>query len=214
MILAKRLLSIPLTFLKHLRLGFLDYFYFPFDHNQPLPKTSLRSCYLPVINFLNKTDIQYFVTDGSLLGLFRDSCLIPHDNDFDIALNDHDSIFKIGMYCITHGWIPGRVLFSLKTFRFVQVIFFKNKSILDFCIWTKNHDHMQLSVPEVRGLRSQPSYYYSHCYFYNVEDIKFKTHPDPQSWLELHYGSTWDIPKHYKGDWREDTSDIVENYKK
>ena len=210
MIKPRRFFAILSNLAKHLPKGFFDYFYFPFDHNQPLPVHSLDECFRPVIHFLNQSNIEYFVTDGSLLGLYRDSRLIPHDNDFDIALISAKPLFSIIRYCFKSGWLPGRILFSLKTFRLVQLVFYKKEAVLDFCVWTKRAECMQLSVPEVRGVRSQPAYFYSHTSLYNTDKLSFKTHPDPEEWLKLHYGSTWNIPKDHKGDWREDTTDIIE----
>lgn len=45
-------------------------------------------------DILNKAEIEYFLTYGTLLGAYRDHDFIPHDYDLDIALfwEDHDKV--------------------------------------------------------------------------------------------------------------------------
>ena len=49
-------------------------------------------------DIFNKHNIKYFLMSGSLLGLKRNSKIIPYDNDIDIGImiNDYDKILNLG----------------------------------------------------------------------------------------------------------------------
>ena len=48
-----------------------------------------------IVDILEKLKINYFLTDGTILGLYREQKFIEHDNDIDIALIDNKKIFSL-----------------------------------------------------------------------------------------------------------------------
>ena len=65
--------------------GFKDYYIFPFDVSTPLNEhaeyTLKEACSL-----LESIKVNYYLCDGTILGIIRDERLIPHDNDIDVSV--------------------------------------------------------------------------------------------------------------------------------
>ena len=106
----------------------------PFDANKPLPKDSIHLLN-EIVDILEKLKINYFLTDGTILGLYREQKFIEHDNDIDIALIDNKKIFSLYIKLLKSGWIPMRI--TIKNFHVYQLIFHKREIVLDFCNWKK-----------------------------------------------------------------------------
>ena len=196
------------NFFKSLNKFYFDLFFPPFDPNKPMPKDAIYSLN-EVVKILNKLKITYFITDGTILGLYRDKELIQHDNDLDLALIDNENLFKLFFSFLKNGWIPMRIL--LKDFHIYQLIFHKNKVIVDFCNWKKECGNIKFLCPEVKGLRQQDIKFYNPT-FYSLNGKNYLTHSNLEEWLEIHYGNDWRMPKKHKGNWIMDTKDII-NYK-
>lgn len=192
------------NFFLALRNLYFDFFFVPFDPNKPLPKDSI---YLlnEIVDILEKLKINYFLTDGTILGLYRDQKFIEHDNDIDIALIDNKKILSLYIRLLKSGWIPMRIL--IKNFHVYQLIFHKREIVLDFCNWKKKGKQIFFQAPEINGYRLQDKRFYKPTRFF-INEIKFYSHSFLEDWLRIHYGEDWHIPKTKKGDWREDTNDI------
>lgn len=50
-----------------------------------------ESVLFKTVDILNKNNIKYWVSDGTLLGIIRDGGLIPWDDDIDIAIWKHEN---------------------------------------------------------------------------------------------------------------------------
>ena len=59
---------------------------------------------------------------------------------------------------IKSGWIPMRIL--IKDFHIYQLIFYKDRVVLDFCNWKRKLDKIIFLAPEVDGIRLQDIKYY------------------------------------------------------
>lgn len=187
--------------------SFIDFFFVTFDVNKPLPENALNSLF-DALNILDDLKIKYFITDGTILGIYRDKNLISHDNDLDIALIDDKKLFILSIALIKSGWLPIR--FMAKDFHIYQLIFYKKKVILDFCNWKRKSDDIVFLAPEINGIRLQNMKYYKPTTYY-INGRSYLSHSFIEEWLQIHYGKDWNIPKKFKGDWREDTNDIIEN---
>lgn len=205
-IIIKAILSCILNFIKCIKKGYFDILFLPIDANKPLPSNALDKLAIITKN-LNELNINYIVTDGTILGLYRDGGLIKHDNDIDIALIDSKDLLKLVKNYLNKNWIILRIL--VKNFHIYQIIFYKDGLVLDFCNWKKKNDFVYFRAPEINGLRKQPSYYYEPVK-YNLSKIVLLSHPNLRQWICEHYGEDWETPKKSKGDWREDCKDIIE----
>ena len=103
-----RFLSSIFNFLRGLQCGYLDFLYLPIDLTQLchlLPSSACCIC-----KMLDSININYYVTDGTVLGIYRDGCLI----------GDHDLIlllliakrFLLTAYLLRDGWRLVALLFN------------------------------------------------------------------------------------------------------
>jgi hypothetical protein len=65
--------------------GYFDILSFQLDINAPLPKIA-KAEFVKICTVLNDAEINYFVADGTLLGIIREGELIPHDTDLDFYI--------------------------------------------------------------------------------------------------------------------------------
>ncbi len=187
--------------------GFSDYFSFPFDVSLPLPDHA-KASFSSIIQFLEAENIDYFVADGTLLGIYRDRALIKHDTDLDFYLKDEKDVWKIRGFFENQGFRVGRVM--RKWSRTYQISFYDNRGlIVDFCIWYANSDGNRFWVgPEIRGKRIQPEIFFKNTIILRWDDLAFRTFPNVEDWLTLVYGENWSVPETEKGDWRESVQDF------
>ncbi len=189
--------------------GFSDYFVFPFDVSSPLPDHS-KTVFSSIIQFLESENIDYFVADGTLLGIYRDLALIKHDTDLDFYLKDENDVWKIRDFFESRGFRVGRLM--TRWSRTYQISFFDDRRlIVDFCIWHPGPSGNRFWVaPEIRGKRLQPEFYFDDFQSIQWEGMSFRTFPNVEDWLTLVYGEMWGVPETVKGDWRESVQDFEE----
>jgi len=83
------------------------------DYRTKYPRLSLNNSYSisiirSVITFLNEEKINYWVTNGTLLGLVRDGKFIDWDDDFDLDMNIStmkENSVKFINFCLSLGYI-------------------------------------------------------------------------------------------------------------
>jgi len=187
--------------------GFSDFFTFPFDVSLPMPAHS-KDGLTSVIEFLELKSIDYWVADGTLLGIYRDHELIRHDTDIDFYLKDATSVKQISEFFISHDFKVGRVM--RKWGRIFQISFYDDKKlIIDFCIWYSSSNGYRYWVgPEIKGKRLQPENFFDGTNRILWQGISLKTFSNVEEWLGLVYGNTWRVPETVKLDWRESVQDL------
>jgi hypothetical protein len=83
------------------------------DYRIKYPRLSLNNSYSisiirSVVTFLNEEKINYWVTNGTLLGLVRDGKFIDWDDDFDLDMNISsmkENSVKFINFCLSLGYI-------------------------------------------------------------------------------------------------------------
>lgn len=187
--------------------GFRDDFSFPFDVSLPLPSHA-KTTFFSVIQFLDGEKIEYFVADGTLLGVYRDYALIKHDTDLDFYLKDEISVEKITKFFKSQGFHVGRVM--KRWSRIFQISFYDDKKlIIDFCIWYPNSDGNRFWVgPEIYGKRIQPESFFRSPIRIDWEGKSFRSFSNVENWLTLVYGENWSVPETVKSDWRKSVQDF------
>ena len=188
-------------------LGFRDQFYFPFDVSLPMPESADEE-FISTIKELNSNSIEYWIADGTLLGIFRSSSLIPHDTDIDFYLSSDESLPIIETLLEARGFRVGRRMSKFS--RSYQLTFYnESRVIIDFCVW---HSHgpnsRQWRGPEIRGRRVQPQSFFDGYQDLDYKGVKLRAFKDIEGWLQYVYGSDWRTPESKKGDWREDMHDL------
>ena len=190
---------------------FIEFHSFPFDANAKMPlgaEIIMQAC----CGVLNDLNINYRVSDGTILGLYRAGEFIAHDNDIDVevldvndkTIEDIDKVFqsngmKLGRKVIYKGELQQLVYYT------------SSKVIFDIVVWhSSNEEDKIYNYSERDYERVQDAKYFQKK---KLEHIEFKSNlypmPTPvEDWLEMRYGKDWRIPKTYKGDWKDDCFDI------
>lgn len=181
---------------------------FHFDIMTPLPKSAALKLKSVLDRLQN--EIKYFrISDGTLLGLFRDGKLISHDNDFDFDVEFNSrNIQKIYQLAHEKAWTLGRhVKYHGRT---QQLTFYdEERVIFDFIFW-QTDSMFAINFSEPSRFRIMPQSYLlnlkSH-YFEQIETV-VNIPAEVESWAKYRYGTSWNIPETRKGDWTETCGDL------
>ena len=181
---------------------------FNFDIMKPLPVSAPSKLQL-VLNIL-QSEIRHFrISDGTLLGLFRDKRLIPHDNDidFDVEYDLHNER-KIKNLARHQNWILGRhVKYHGKT---QQLTYYDEECVIfDFIFWHTD-DLFAINFSEPNKFRIMPKRYIrdlGQTYFDEI-GTEVNIPNDSESWAAYRYGPSWYVPENRKGDWTETCGDL------
>jgi hypothetical protein len=188
--------------------GFRDFYLFPFDVSNPLneyaEKTLAEACSL-----LESQGINYFLCDGTILGIVRDDQLIPHDNDIDVSVAGEVDLDTLKASFRSKGYAIGRELYYRGCIQ--QLIFYsEHQVIFDICFWhDRGDEYCYQYVPELEKGRRQSKRYFDECDYVVFRERTYPTHGNIKEWLREHFGDDWMIPKQSKEDWRLETRDII-----
>lgn len=152
----------------------------------------------------------YRITDGTILGLYRDGEFIKHDDDVDIDILYYNinQVKLIKGKLKKLGYIIGREAYYKGKIQ--QIAFYlENGFIFDIIFWHKIENEIYNYSEE--GYERIQNYKY-----FDIEKLDYinfhnKSYPIPtptEEWLEFRYGDDWKIPKTYKGDWKEECFDM------
>ena len=188
---------------------FKEYHSFPFDTNQKMPDGAdlvMNNC----CNIIKQLDINYRITDGTVLGLYRGGEFIAHDNDIDIDIISDKKANVICKVFKENGMTLGRK--AIYKGKVQQLIYYTSDYIIfDIVIWHLNENDGKLyNYSEREYERVQDAKYFQKD---KMEYVEFKGHKYPmptpiEEWLEMRYGADWKTPKTYKGDWKEECFDM------
>ena len=190
--------------------GYFDISRFQLDINAPLPKIA-KTEFVKICTVLNDAEINYFVADGTLLGIIREGELIPHDTDLDFYIFGNKKNVKFVKKIMKQNkYKVGRKLRYLLNIQ--QLSFYnKEKVIVDFCFWYKKGDYLFFRAPEIPRPRAQDYFYFTGETYIKFNGIEFKTFHNPEQWLAMMYGETWRIPETHKTPWIDSIRDLKKN---
>ncbi|HOF06724.1 MAG TPA: LicD family protein [Bacteroidales bacterium] len=192
---------------QQIRKIFVEFHCFPFYELSPLPASASRIM-KEACDILENMNIKYRITDGTILGIYRNNAFIPHDNDIDIDILDVQDyriisdIFKKKMNLS----IGRKVLYKGKIQQLA--LYDKDKVIIDLIFWYTNCDEI-VNYQEKGYERRQPAKYFFNLDTIIFHNVKYFMPSNIEEWLIFRYGNDWNIPKTYKGDWKEECGDII-----
>jgi phosphorylcholine metabolism protein LicD len=188
--------------------GFRDYYFFPFDVSKPLNNYS-NSVLVECTQVLDREKVNYFLCDGTILGIYRDGRLIPHDNDIDVSIFGDFDVDILKNSFKERGYKIGRELYYKRKIQQLTV-YSKHEVIFDMCFWRDQDDgYAYHYVPEVKNGRRQKLGYFNKSLI-EYQGHLFPTFINIECWLQEQYGDSWHIPESSKGDWRLGLKDIIE----
>ncbi len=187
--------------------GFEDYFNFPIPVTTPMP-LSAPIYLLKLVKVFEQKKINYYVADGTLLGIYRDKTLIKHDNDIDFYLIDESEMWRIMEIMLGLEFKIGRMMSYQK--KLTQLTFYNSeKIIIDFCLWQKkNNDESQMIfiAPEIfpRKLTLPSELFMEQNQTIWFQGINIKSFSNIEKFLRVSYGHKWNVPEKEKGNWQAD----------
>lgn len=180
-----------------------SYFYdIPFEFPKPLPPSSLdvlkKGC-----EILKKMNIDFCVSYGTLLGIYRDNSLIPHDSDIDIEIVHPVNVKKIEEEFVKNGF---KVCAKVTALGKVQQLAFStvDEVVFDISFYEKiGSDVYCFHDPQLYF--KLPAVFYEKFLPYDFNGYTVFTPNTPENWLEFIYGKNWKTPKSSKPeDWHEE----------
>lgn len=160
------------------------------------------------IDMVKDCNLVYRLTDGTILGLYRDNGFIKHDDDVDIdVLNPTNDEIRLLKMKFKHMNIGREVIYKKK----IQQIAYYDKEgfIFDIVFWYGD-DNKIYNYCERDYERVQEAKYFKkeQMEFIEFHGVKYSMPTPIEEWLEMRYGKDWKTPKTYKGDWKEECFDM------
>ncbi len=187
---------------------FREFNSFPVNNNGVLSgeaaKDLTRCCIM-----VESLQLNYRLADGTILGIYRDGRLIPHDNDIDIdvlVLENLDA-GKIHAVFVSNGFRLGRKVYYQGK---IQQLAYYNKftyDIFDMIFWYPDGDRV-VNYSERNFERTQDMKYFNSSSQIQFQGRRYPAPAPLEEWLEMRYGKDWKIPKTFKSDWKEECFDM------
>ena len=159
---------------------------------------------------IEKITSDYFLAGGTLLSLFRDKTLLPHDKDIDIGIIGEENLYKLYSYFkslpeYTNVHITGEI--ESKILWLTRSLSDSKKIIFELAAQYIGKDKIYYN----RGLGPSWPFRVGHCAWPKdcilplaSLQVFVTTFPVPgktEEFLNLFYGADWQTPKQYT-DWR------------
>ena len=178
-------------------------------HSRPINVTQLFANLAEVCKVLEECDIRYWVSHGTMLGLYRDGGPIPWDDDADIGLNLHDRakmpaaikiLAKRGYFIPAEGDrsrpvdndnMPWYDTVFIRDGEKVEGWWFEEKTINGkrFYIYDE---------PRCGHILKHEARYYDELQRYECRGKLFYVPNDIEDWLVMMYGVGWKAPDRNK----------------
>lgn len=178
-----------------------DFLVFPFDLTMAMPE-SAENILKKGCQILERLNVKYCLSDGTLLGVYRDNKLISHDTDIDIAVLKPVDAKAILREFRKEGFKCGRKVIACEEIQ--QLVFYSMDNVVfDIIFYTKIGDCV-FSFNEKDYYFKHQAKHYTNTLAYKYSNHVFYIPSETEEWLENVYGKDWKIPKQSKpNDWRE-----------
>lgn len=191
------------------KFGYYQYYNIPFEFPKPMPPNSFevmkKGC-----DILNKLGIKYCISFGTLLGIYRDNCLIPHDTDLDIEAVHPVNAKKIEKAFIKNGFKLGCKVVALGVIQ--KLAFYTEDEVVFDIEFYQQIGNFVYCFHEKNLYFKFSAEHYEKFDQYLFLDYMVHIPHDPERWLEYTYGKNWRIPKTSTQDFREDQFFDKEGY--
>ncbi len=185
--------------------GFQEFHHFPFNHNVPLPNVApfvMAQC----CELLESIKVNYRITDGTILGLYRQGTFIPHDNDIDVDALDFHSIDLLHEGMKRHGMRLGRKVIYKKQLQ--QLVYYNEDQVVFDIVFWHSEGNKIYNYSERGYERIQEKQFFENLTYIEYKGRNYPMPSNIEKWLDMRFGQDWRIPKTYKRDWKEECGDI------
>jgi len=172
--------------------------------------SDIRSAVIDAKEILNKIKVRHWITDGTLLGYFREGNIIEHDIDADLGCRIEDYTDEIIPAFLRNGWSLVSVYGEKKCG--LELTFSKTKARVDIFFFYKEEDKLWHGAwtNDGRGNYNLIKYIYDDfdlkCI--NFLGTEFMAPADTLKYVMAKYGSSWDKPQK-KWDWAFDPEKCI-----
>ena len=145
---------------------------------------------------LDSIKVKHWLTDGTLLGYYRDGKIFDHEKDADFGVFIEDYNEKIVDAFIKKGWRLHYVFGKLSIG--FELTFSKGNEHIDLFFFYKDNDkiwHAAWKVIKKRYI-NMIKYYYNKFELKEIDFLgeRFLIPADTENYLETKYGKDWRIP--------------------
>lgn len=158
---------------------------------------------------MNRLNIPFFLSSGTLLGYYREGQFLDHDYDIDVGIFKKDFTLKLAEEMKKEGLLNYRNLGDLN--RGLEMSFYLPKSKIGMNakidIFVHNHEQIGLKKKVYWATYKKPDYVKRIKYrvsAFNIKPVIFNgirvnIPSNTELYLREHYGSDWRIPKKTSG---------------
>jgi phosphorylcholine metabolism protein LicD len=169
-------------------------------------ETMRRGC-----EVLAKTGINYWISSGNLLGIYRDGKLIEHDTDIDVnVLVRWDSLEanilskQVLLGLTANDFVVIRTIVYKN--HFMQLAFMDNKTevIFDVCFFYSGIAPQVATHLNVGGYIYKPLRFIKEPQIITFKGVEYPIPNHVEEFLIWRYGENWKIPKDSKEPWENE----------
>lgn len=174
---------------------------------------------------LEELEIKHWLSDGTILGLYRDNCLMAHDSDLDVDVYfdsfeqaaERINLLKSELYDCRHhdGPVFDAVRQMVMEDGVMQIVFLERREniILDIHVYypqlTEDEEGDKMYTYSEHG-----ALWYPKEMFESLERLEFDGYEypvaNPEKYLSLRYGAEWGTPKAEKDyDWTSEAGNLI-----
>ena len=169
---------------------------------RPLNAEVLFNNLVEVKKVFEKYNITFWLSHGTMLGVFRDSDIIPWDDDIDIGLLLQDKpkvrlaekeLRELGFYIPPEGNpnLPVKGTGNDANMPFYDFVAIKDGEKIEGWFFEKKGDFYIYDEPRCGSDLKHPAKYYDELQNYEWKNIIWKIPNHIQDWLLLMYGTGW-----------------------
>ena len=181
--------------------------HYPID---PLRGKDANATLIAGVKVLEQSGIKWWLSAGTILGLYRDGDFIPHDTDIDIGVegdhyNNQEKINKLMVAFQKNGFRLIRTMFYGDYT--MQLAFIDKRNII-FDLYFFYPIFNEMINYNNGGILTKPSKLFSSLGKMEFKGYEYNCPNDIDEYLAFRYGEDWKVPKIKKGDWRKDAANL------
>lgn len=163
-------------------------------------------------SFLAMIGLHYWLSAGTVLGIYRDKALIPHDTDLDVGVlldwNNTDNLTVMARIISVARNLGYTLLASTMVgSRPMQLAFVTaNGIVFDIYFFYKNHEEFFVVNFNSFGVMRKPERFVNNLEIIEYNNVKYPAPAPIEEYLKYRFGEDWKTPKKGKDSWFKDAA--------